>query len=121
MVRHVEAGTVVRNSRLPAPFHYLQLLFNPAFWDTITPLDFLSLPGLMTSILLTLSMDPIREGITLDRLTMRDYFKGWTPNLRATFTGLGHSLLAAPSEAITLAGFIGAIRFTPCCAATPGR
>lgn len=111
VVRHVEAGTVVRNSRLPAPFHYLQLLFNPAFWDTITPLDFLSLPGLMTSILLTLSMDPIREGITLDRLTMHDYFKGWTPNLRATFTGLGHSLLAAPSEAITLAGFIGAIRF----------
>ncbi len=110
-VRHVEAGAVVRRSRLPAPFHYLQLLFNPAFWDTITPLDFLSLPGLLTSILLTLSMDPIREGVTLDGLTMRDYFKGWTPNLRATFTGLGHSLLAAPSEEITLAGFIAAIRF----------
>jgi isorenieratene synthase len=42
---------------------------------------------------------------------MKDYFRGWTPNLRATFVGLGHSLLAAPSEAITLAGFIAAMRF----------
>lgn len=110
-VRYVEAGSVVRNSKLPAPFHYLQLLFNPAFWNTISPWDFLALPGLLVSIFLTLSVDPIRERVALDGLLMKDYFKLWTPNLRATFVGLGHSLLAAPSEEITLAGFIGAIRF----------
>src|SRR5215475_625291 len=43
-VRRVEAGTAVRSRWLPAPFHYLQLLFRPRFWSTITPLDFLSLP-----------------------------------------------------------------------------
>jgi carotenoid phi-ring synthase / carotenoid chi-ring synthase len=42
---------------------------------------------------------------------MDDYFRGWTPNLRATFTGLGVNLLAAPAESITLTGFIAAIRF----------
>ncbi|MBI5959847.1 MAG: FAD-dependent oxidoreductase, partial [Chloroflexi bacterium] len=39
------------------------------------------------------------------------YFRGWTPNLKATFRGLGHNLLAAPSEHITLTAFIAALRF----------
>ena len=110
-VQSVEAGSPVYKSWLPAPFHYLQLLLKPGFWSVITPLDFLSVPGILTSILMTLGFDPIREGIALDGLLMKDYFRGWTPNLRAAFTGLGHNLLAAASDNITLAGFIAAMRF----------
>lgn len=110
-VRRIEAGSAVRSRWLPAPFHYLQLLFRPRFWTTITPLDFLSLPGLLASILLTLGVDPIMEQIPLDRLNMREYFRGWTPNLRATFVGLGKNLLAAPQESISLGAFIAALRF----------
>lgn len=110
-VRRVEAGRLVRFGWLPAPFHYLTLLFSARFWTTITPLDFLSLPGFLFSVLWTVGLDPIREGVALDGLTMREYFRGWTPNLRATFTGLGVNLLAAPAEDITLTGFIAAIRF----------
>ncbi len=110
-VQSVEAGKPVNRTWLPAPFHYLQLLLKPGFWSAITPLDFLSLPGFLVSILLTLGMDPIAEESALEGLLMKDYFKGWTPNLRAAFTGVGRNLLAAPSEEITLAGFIAAIRF----------
>lgn len=110
-VQSVEAGRAVYKSWLPAPFHYLQLLFKPGFWSTITPLDFLSLPGFLTSILLTLGFDPLAESVRLDGLLMQDYYRGWTPNLRAAFTGLGRNLLAASSDKITLAGFIAAIRF----------
>lgn len=110
-VRWIEAGKAVRSRWLPAPFHYLQLLFRPRFWKTITPLDFLSLPGFLASILLTVGFDPIMEETALDGLMMREYFRGWTPNLRATFVGLGKNLLAAPEDAITLTGFIAAIRF----------
>ncbi len=110
-VRVVEAGNLVRHGWIPAPFHYLSLLFRPRFWTTITPLDFLSLPGFLLSILWTLSLDPIREGIALDGLMMDEYFRGWTPNLRATFTGVGVNLLAAPKEDITLTGMIAAVRF----------
>lgn len=110
-VRMVEAGRAVRFGWLPAPFHYLSLLLYPSFWRTITPLDFLSLPGFLFSILWTVGIDPIEEGIALDGLMMEEYFRGWTPNLRATFTGLGVNLLAAPAEDITLTGFIAAIRF----------
>lgn len=110
-VRAVEAGQAVRSRWLPAPFHYLQLLFRPRFWRTITPLDFLSLPGFLLSILLTTGFDPIMEGVALDGLMLREYFRGWTPNLRATFTGLATNLLAAPEDTISLTAFIAAVRF----------
>ncbi|MBZ0279915.1 MAG: FAD-dependent oxidoreductase [Anaerolineae bacterium] len=110
-VRRVEAGRMVRFGWLPAPFHYLTLLFSARFWTTITPLDFLSVPGFLFSVLWTVGLDPIHEEVALDGLMMREYFRGWTPNLRATFTGLGVNLLAAPAEDITLTGFIAAIRF----------
>jgi len=110
-VRYMEAGNAVRSRWIPAPFHYLQLLFNPLIWANITPLDFLSLPGLLNSILFTVGFDPIDEQRPLDGLKMKDYFLGWTPNLRATFTGLGVNLLAAPKEEIGFAEFIAALRF----------
>lgn len=110
-VRVVEAGRMVRFGWLPAPFHYLTLLFTPRFWRTITPLDFLSLPGFLFSTLWTVGFDPLAEGAALDGLTLDDYFRGWTPNLRATFTGLAVNLLAAPAEDISLTGMIAAIRF----------
>jgi len=110
-VRFIEAGSSVRSRWLPAPFHYLQLLLRPRFWGTITPLDFLSLPGFLASILLTVGFDPILEKSALDGLMMKEYFRGWTPNLRATFIGLGKNLLAAPADTITLTGFIAALRF----------
>lgn len=110
-VRRIEAGNAVRSRWIPAPFHYLNLLLHPAIWQTITPLDFLSLPGFLVSILLTVGVDPMREGIAWDGLRMREYFRGWTPNLRATFVGLGANLLAAPPEEVDLAAFIAALRF----------
>jgi isorenieratene synthase len=110
-VRRVEAGRLVRWGWLPAPFHYLTLLFSPRFWTTITPLDFLSLPGFLFSLFWTVGLDPIGEGIALDGLMMSEYFRGWTPNLRATFTGLGVNLLAAPEADISLTAFIAALRF----------
>jgi carotenoid phi-ring synthase / carotenoid chi-ring synthase len=110
-VRMVEAGRIVRFGWLPAPFHYLSLLLYPSFWSTITPLDFLSIPGFLFSTLWTVGLDPIAEEVALDGLMMKEYFRGWTPNLRAIFTGLGVNLMAAPAEEITLTGFIAAIRF----------
>lgn len=110
-VRRIEAGSAIRSRWIPAPFHYLQLLFNPAIWANISPWDFLSLPGVLASIFLTVGVDPIREGKSWDGLTLNDFFTGWTPNLKATFKGLGVNLLAAPVEQISLSGFIAALRF----------
>jgi carotenoid phi-ring synthase / carotenoid chi-ring synthase len=110
-VRMIEAGNAIRSRWIPAPFHYLQLLFHPQIWANIQPWDFLSIPGFLASILLTLGTDPLKEKLVWDGLTMKDYFLGWTPNLRSTFEGLGVNLLAAPKEQISLAGFIAALRF----------
>lgn len=110
-VRAIEAGSAIRKTWIPAPFHYLQLLLRPRFWATITPLDFLSLPGFLYSILFTVGFDPILEKRPLDGMILEDYFPFWTPNLRATFVGLAHSLLASPSEDISFTAFIAALRF----------
>ncbi|MCL4879727.1 MAG: FAD-dependent oxidoreductase [Anaerolineae bacterium] len=110
-VSRIEAGTAVRSTWFPPPFHYLQLLFRPRFWKTITWLDFFSVPGFLVSFLWAASVDPIREQIALEGLMLADFFKGWTPNLKAIFKGLGHSLLASPSEHITATAFIAAMRF----------
>ncbi|MGB1287493.1 MAG: FAD-dependent oxidoreductase [Aggregatilineales bacterium] len=110
-VRRIEAGNTIRSRWIPAPFHYLQLLFHPHIWATISPWDFLSLPGLLASIFLTIGFDPMREKRALDGLLMSEYFRGWTPNLKATFRGVGVNLLAAPEEDIDLTAFIAALRF----------
>lgn len=110
-VRTIEAGNAIRSRWLPAPFHYLQLLFHPKIWQTITPLDFLSLPGFLFSILWTVGFDPIKEQKALDGLAIGEYFRLWTPNLRAIFTGLGVNLLAAPPNEIPVSALIAALRF----------
>lgn len=110
-VRYIEAGNIVRSRWIPAPFHYLQLLLHPRIWTTIIPLDFLSLPGFLFSILWTVGFDPIKEQVALDGLTIKEYFRGWTPNLKATFIGVGQNLLASPAESISLTAFISALRF----------
>ena len=110
-VRRIEAGNAIRSRWIPAPFHYLQLLFHPQIWANIQPWDFLSLPGFLFSIFLTLGIDPIREKRAWDGLYLKDFFYLWTPNLRTTFEGLATNLLAAPGEQITLTGLIAALRF----------
>lgn len=110
-VRTLEAGNAIRSRWLPAPFHYLQLLFHPEIWATITPLDFLSLPGFLVSVLLTVGYDPIREKSALDGLKMHEYFRGWTPNLKATFVGVGQNLMAAHMDDTDLSAYVAAMRF----------
>lgn len=110
-VRRIEAGSAIRSRWIPAPFHYLQLLLRPSIWANISPWDFLSLPGLLISILLTVGVDPIREGKAWDGLHQKDFFRGWTPNLKATFQGLGVNLLAAPADENALAALVAALRF----------
>lgn len=110
-VRRIEAGRAIRSRWIPAPFHYLQLLFHPHIWSTINPLDFLSLPGFLFSMLWAIGFDPIDEESALDGLEMKEFFRGWTPNLRATFEGLGVNLLAAPADKISLTAYISALRF----------
>jgi carotenoid phi-ring synthase / carotenoid chi-ring synthase len=110
-VTMIEAGNAIRSRWLPAPFHYLQLLFHPQIWGTITLLDLLSLPGFLFSISWATGFDPIKEKNALEGLTFDDFFRLWTPNLKATFSGLGVNLLAAPTDSISLASLIAALRF----------
>jgi carotenoid phi-ring synthase / carotenoid chi-ring synthase len=110
-VRRAEAGSAVRRTWLPAPLHYLQLLLLPRFWAGISLLDFAAAPGFLVSLLMALGVDPLLEEIRWDGLSLDEFFRGWTPNLKVTFVGLARNLLAQPAETISLTAFIAALRF----------
>ncbi len=110
-VRRAEAGSAIRQTWLPAPLHYSQLLLLPRFWAGISFLDIGAAPGFWVSQLLSLGVDPLLEEIRWDGLMLEDYLLGWSPNLRATFIGLGRNLLAQPAGTISLTALIAAVRF----------
>ena len=110
-VTHTEIGATIREGVFPAPFHTLNLLVSPRFWGTISPLDALSIPGVLYSILWATGLDPIREQSRLDRFSVDEFYRLWTPNIEATIRGLTRNMLAAPDEAITLDGVLSALRF----------
>lgn len=110
-VLRAEAGSAVRRSFIPAPFHYIGLLFRPAFLRMLTPADLIGLPRVTGSIYLALAYDPLCEEIDFGSRTVAGLFDGWPPSLRAFITALMRSGLAAQPEEVPLAGFLAFLRF----------
>ncbi len=110
-VRRAEAGSIVRRSRIPAPFHYLSLLVRPAFLAMLTPADLLGLPRVVGSLYLALAYDPLSEPTPLAGRTAADLFTAWPPRLRAFLTALMRSGLADHPEQVPLGGFLAFLRF----------
>ncbi|MFZ4826906.1 MAG: FAD-dependent oxidoreductase [Phototrophicaceae bacterium] len=110
-ITRAEIGATIREGVFPAPFHTLNLLVNPRFWGMISPLDALSIPGVLYSILWATGLDPVREQSRMDRFVADEFYRLWTPNVEAAIRGLTRNMLAAPDESITLDGLISALRF----------
>jgi isorenieratene synthase len=110
-VRRAAAGSAIRSSLFPAPFHYAMLFLRPRFWTMLDLRDWLSLPLVIGRLFSAMSIDPLREGKALRGLTLEDFFHGWPPSMRAFFAGLARSGLAASPDQAPLDGFIAFLRF----------
>ncbi len=110
-VKRTAAGSAIRHSPVPAPFHYLNLFVRPRFLAMLRVQDWASLALVWYALNFGLSVDPLREGQPLEGLWLSDLLKGWSPTLRAFFVGLMRSGLSAYPEEIPLAGFIAFLRF----------
>jgi isorenieratene synthase len=110
-VKRAEAGSHIRGSWVPAPFHYLNLLIRPGFLRILDVFDWFALPIVLGKLLVALSIDPLREGKSLQGLSLAHFTWGWTPNLRAFFAALARSGLSAHPEQVPLDGFIAFLRF----------
>lgn len=110
-VRRAAAGSAIRSSVFPAPFHYAMMFLRPRFWTMLDPGDWLSIPLVIGRLFGAMSIDPLREGKSLQGMTLADFCRGWSPSLRAFFAGLARSGLSAHPDEVPLDGFIAFLRF----------
>ena len=106
-----EAGSLVRRSPVPAPFHYLGLLVRPRFLAMLTLQDLIGLPRVAGSLYLALAYDPLIEPAPLAGRTLAELFNRWPPRLRAFIAALMRSGLSAHPEDVPLGGFLAFLRF----------
>ncbi len=110
-VRHVEMGSVVAGSLVPAPLHYLPLLLRPRFLRLLSPADLVFLPQVAATLFLAAGIDPIQEHLPLRGKTMADVIADWPPTLRALVQSLARNGLSDDPTQVPLAGFLAFMRF----------
>jgi len=110
-VRRAQMGSAIRESWVPAPFHYLGLFARPRYWAMLSLPDILSMFPLLAGLLSMLSIDPLGEEQPLPGMTMADFCRGWTPTLVDFFLSLTRNALSARVSEIPASGFVAFLRF----------
>jgi isorenieratene synthase len=104
-------GSTIRNSLIPAPFHYLQLLLIPQFLWMLDIRDWASLLSIWSTLVMAIGVDPFVEDQPLQDLTFGKELKRWGPAMRALFFGLTRNGLSTDPDQVPLAGFLAFLRF----------
>lgn len=104
-------GSVIRNSWLPAPLHYIQLFLLPQFLWMLDLRDWARIFSVWSTLLMAIGIDPFVEDQPLQGLTFGDELKRWGPALRGLFFGLTRNGLSTDPEQVPLAGFLAFLRF----------
>ena len=110
-IKKAAIGSAIRESWVPAPFHYLNLFLRPSFLASIGPGDWLSLFGVWAGLVFALGIDPLREDQPLEGMTMHDIVGRWSPAVRSLFIGLARNGFAGQPDEIPLSGFLAFLRF----------
>jgi hypothetical protein len=85
----------------------------PLSWPMLTPIDFLSMLPVLTTLLTALSIDPLAEDQPLHGLTLAEVCRGWSHRMTALFTGLSRNGLPANPGQIPASGFFAFLFSTP--------
>ena len=104
-------GSVIRNTILPAPLHYLQLFLLPQFLWTLGIRDWASLFNVWSMLVMAIGIDPFIEDQPLEGLTFGEALKNWGPAIRSLFLGMTRNGLSTNPDQVSLAGFLAALRF----------
>jgi isorenieratene synthase len=104
-------GSVIRNSKFPAPLHYIQLLFMPQIWRMFDIRDWASLLNVWSTLTMAIGVDPFAEDQPLEGLTFGKALQKWGPAIRSLFFGLTRNGLSTDPAQVPLAGFLAFLRF----------
>ena len=103
-IRRAPIGSAIRNSMIPAPFHYIQLFLSPRFLGMLSLHDMLSIFNVWSVLVMALGIDPFVENQPLEGHTFGKALKKWGPAFRSLFFGLTRNGLATdPDQARTVA------------------
>ena len=111
LVRRAPIGSVIRNSKLPAPLHYIQLFLLPQFLLMLDPRDWLGIFSIWSTLVMAIGIDPFVEDQPLEGLMFGKALKRWGPAMRALFFGLTRNGLSTDPDQVPLAGFLAFLRF----------
>lgn len=111
LIRRAPIGSTIRHSRVPAPFHYIQLFLLPQFLWMIDIRDWAGIFNVWSTILMAIGIDPFVEDQPLEGLTFGESLKRWGPAMRALFFGLTRNGLSTDPGRVPLAGFLAFLRF----------
>jgi isorenieratene synthase len=104
-------GSTIRHSKIPAPFHYIQLFLLPQFLWMLDIRDWAGIFNVWSTLVMAIGIDPFVEDQPLEGLTFGASLKRWGPNLRALFFGLTRNGLSTDPDQVPLAGFLAFLRF----------
>lgn len=111
LIRRAPIGSVIRNSWLPAPLHYVQLFLLPQFLWMLDLRDWIRIFSVWSTLLMAIGIDPFVEDQPLEGLTFGNELKRWGPALRGLFFGLTRNGLSTDPDQVPLAGFLAFLRF----------
>lgn len=111
IVRRAPIGSTIRHSKVPAPFHYIQLFLLPQFLFMLGIRDWLGIFNVWSTLVMAIGIDPFVEDQPLEGLTFGASLKRWGPAMRALFFGLTRNGLSTDPDKVPLAGFLAFLRF----------
>lgn len=110
-IKKVAVGSAMRQSWIPAPFHYLNLFLRPSFLAALNLSDWASLVSVWYALLFAVGVDPLVEDQPLAGIKMAGMIHNWSPALRAFMIGLMRSGLSGQPDEIPLSGYVAFLRF----------
>ena len=110
-ISRAPVGSAIRQSWIPAPFHYLNLFFSWRFLAMLDLRDWLSLPLVWSGLITAVGVDPFGENQPLEGWHLGDLTRRWPPALKGFFLGLARNGLSAHPDEVPVSGFIGFLRF----------
>ncbi len=80
-------GSLIRNSKFPAPLHYIQLLLLPQIWWMLDIRDWASLFNVWSTLTMAIGVDPFVEDQPLEGLTFGEAIRSCAamPGILNTF------------------------------------
>ena len=110
-VKRADVGSALRRSWIPAPLHYLALFVRFRFLRMLGWRDWLALPLVWYSLIMSVGIDPLAENQPLEDLYLTDFTWGWPDAIRSFCIGLARNSLSGTPDEVPLSGFIAFLRY----------